>query len=156
MLENMTSGTWWKGALKGAVIGLAVGIGSGLIAAAAIYTLPATIFGVSMASVVGFVTSAGSFSPLPLMLFSGVLTAAAGLLTGGDQAITAVQQRHLNVTNVEMIRDLDGRTRALEEFIAPSAGVKKIIAAGPRTQTSYRDAEDQRAAQPAPDSPTIH
>ena len=151
MESQSTRSIWWKGALKSAAYNFAAGLAIGLVAAAAIYAfVPATLFGASMSGVLGFVTSANAFSPLPLMAFNSIISGAIG------QAVAAAQQQHLNVANVEMIRELDGRTRALEEFIAPSAGVKKIIAAGPRTQTSYRDAEEQRAAQPASESPTIH
>jgi hypothetical protein len=157
MESQSTRSIWWKGALKSAAYNFAAGLAVGLVAAAAIYAfVPATLLGASMSGVLGFVSSAGAFSPLPLMAFNSIISGAIGLFTGGSQAVAAAQQQHLNISNVEMIRELDGRTRALEEFIAPSASVKKIIAAGPRTQTNYRDAEEQRAAQPVAESPTIH
>lgn len=157
MESPSTRSIWWKGALKSGLKESIRGIAVGFVAAALLFGVAQFIgvaagLGAMLAPMVG----ASSFSPLLLMSFCGVISGVTGLFTGGSQAVAAAQQQHLNVANVEMIRELDGRTRALEEFIAPSSGVKKIIAAGPRTQASYRDAEEQRAAQPAPESPTIH
>jgi hypothetical protein len=163
MESPSTRSIWWKGALKGALkglpLGLAMGIGGALLIWGIATALPALGLATAFSGFLFETTAAGTIAGLKLIPFTAfniAFSTLGGLFTGGSQAVAAAQQQHLNIANVEMIRELDGRTRALEEFIAPSAGVKKIIAAGPRAQTSYRDAEEQRTAQPAPESPTIH
>ena len=156
MIEQLTSSTWWRGALKSAAVNLAAGVAIGLVSAAAIYWLvPSTLLGYSMAGVVSFVTAGEAFSPLPLMAFNGIISSAVGLFTGGSAAVAAERQRTATERTENKLMDLDGRTQTLEQTVSPSRATQKILAQGPRNAGNFRDAEDARAAA-ASSTPTIH
>lgn len=168
------SSVWWKGTLKGGVKGLLVGL---LVGAAAAVTLqfvlipllPAIGLPAIAEAFAGFLTltpsaAAGwaggvvplaSFSAIPLAIFSGVSGMLGNLLGSGSDAVNAYKQDVEHRMNEARISQIESREIALEQSMpVTSRGLQRIIAAGPRHATSFRDAEEQRAQ--APTSPTIH
>lgn len=102
-----------------------------------------------------FVGVGSGFNPITMMGFNGAISAVVGLLTGGSQAVAAYHQQKHNARDEAKINELDGRTRALEQAVAPSRHVDAILARGARNHESFREAEAERAAQ-AERTPTIH
>ena len=168
------SNVWWKGTLKGGLKGLAVGL---LVGAAAALTLqfvlipllPAiglpsiaeafagflTLTPSAAAGWAGGVVPLASFSAIPLAIFSGVSGMLGNLLGSGNDAVNAYKQDVEHRMNEMRISQIESREMALEHIMPlPSRSVQKIIAAGPRSATSFQNAEEQRAQTPTP--PNIH
>ena len=155
--RSETRGIWWKGALKSGLKETVRGLAVGLLAAGVLFGVASAVgmtVGVGLA-LAPMVASGGSFSPVLLMAFCGVISGVTGIFTGGSQAVAAYEQQRLNVRTGEMVHELDDRTRALEQVLAPSRHVKKIIENGPRHTASFQTAETDRAAVEAK-GPTIH
>ena len=103
----------------------------------------------------GGIVPLASFSAIPLAIFSGVSGMLGNLLGSGNDAVNAYKQDVEHRMNEARISQIESREMALEQtLISPARGIQKIIAAGPRTANSFRDAEEQRVQ--APTTPTIH
>lgn len=134
-------------------IGLSVAQGMGGF----IYTGAASqaLAGATAASALGIVTSFSNFSIAAIVALNGVLGAVGDFMSGGEIAVNAYKQDFEHKQNETRLDRIESREMALEQHIgAPSRCMQKILAAGPRSATSFQNAEEQRAQ--APTSPTIH
>lgn len=176
------SRVWWKGAITSAIKGIPQGLMLGAIAAGVLigglYLLSAMgaagiagyvgtafnyfLFNMQNAAVASqlatqtlpVVTSLAIFNPLPIIALNTILTSIGNFLSGGDSAVNAYKQQVDHDANVARLERLEGRELALEEAIATSPTIKKILAEGPRSK-SYSAAEETRDVAPS-NGPTIH
>jgi len=166
------SNVWWKGALTGAAKGIVQGLLLGALAGLALYAGVAALgaagfvgaanglagafgsFIYAGSSATGF-TFATAFNPTVIIIFNTVLTSIGNFITGGASAVDAYKQDANQRMNEARISQIESREMALEQTIAsPSRSLQKIIAAGPRNATSFRDAQEQREQTSM--TPTIH
>jgi hypothetical protein len=141
------SRVWWSGTLKGAtkglLMGIAIGVGSALLLQFAI--LPAlSSVGFSAVSQIftGFLMPGGSFSPFSLAIFSGVSGLMGGLLGGGNAAVAAHHSQKYQQFQEAKIHELEGREQLVEQAITKTPRIaQSILAGGQRNMDSFAEAE---------------
>ena len=146
---------WWKGALKSGFKETLRGCAIGFVAAAVLFGVG--LISASFATLVAPMVGLGSFSPLLLTAFCGVISGVTGLFTGGSQAVDAYHQQKHNLRDEAKLIELDGRTRTLEQTVTmtPSRNVQKILDNGSRHAPSFEAAEAARKAE-TPATPALH
>lgn len=177
------SSVWWKGAFSAALKGIpqglllgAIGFGVltagifalGAVAPAFVATSLAGPFGsflFNMTPAIAETFAAGTmpafslalFNPVPVIALNTVLTAVGNFLTGGNIAVNAYKQDVEHRMNEARISRLESRELGLDhEIPTASRTAQKIISAGPRTASSFRETEETREQSTPSAGPTIH
>lgn len=151
------SHAWWAGTLKGAIKGLLIGAAVGVVTAFALSGLIGA-FPVLEPVFSAFITMEGGFSAVPLAIFSGVSAMLTNAFTGGNASVAALQAQKSELIHQEKITALEGREQQLEQAITTgpkSVAVQSILARGGRDEAaSFAEAETER--QLAPSTRTLH
>ena len=153
------SRVWWhgalKGMLKGAAVGLVIGVGAALVIWGAAVAFPSLGLASAFSGFL-FNNAAGaalSVNLVPFAAFNIAFGMIGGLCSGGNAAVHAYHQQKHNLRDEAKLVELDGRMQQLEQAIAPSRTVSEIIARGPKP--SFAEAETARQEN-ALSAPTFH
>jgi hypothetical protein len=160
------SAAWWGGAFKSALwgipIGLALGLGGALLLWGIASAFPALgLFEVFKGFLFTGTAEAVGIAPIGFIALNTALTVVGNFLNGGGAAVAAAEQDKAHLVMKQQLIELAGREYQVEEALShPGRSVSRstqaLLDAGPRTQTSFADAEISRAEASPLVSKAIH
>ena len=158
---------WRHGALASAFKGLLVGAAVGVVCALALQAVVLPLFPTLVPTFAGFLTltpgaattaaatgalSWSAFSPIPFVVFNGIISSVIGSFTGGDAAVDAYKQQEVNHALERKVNELSAHQ--MERAASLSPKLAQIVSDGPRQAQGFAQAQEARAA--APTTHTLH